>query len=120
MAPLARLGRASKAVVTPDLPEIEVVYASTDRQRVVGLPLTRGLTALEAVRASGLLEEFPEVDPAQLALGVWGRRVPAEQRLQPGDRVEIYRPLRFDPRAARREAVRASGLGTKGSKSRRR
>jgi len=106
--------------VTPDLPAIEVVYAAPDRQRVVGLPLTDGLTALAAVRLSGLLEEFPELDPAQLTLGVWGRRVPPGERLRPGDRVEIYRPLRFDPRAARREAVRVSGRGLRGSKPRRR
>jgi putative ubiquitin-RnfH superfamily antitoxin RatB of RatAB toxin-antitoxin module len=108
------------AVVTPDLPAIEVVYASAERQRVVGLPFSDGLTALAAVQASGLLEEFPELDPAQLSLGVWGRRVPAEERLRSGDRVEIYRALRFDPREARREAVRASSRGEKGSKSRRR
>lgn len=106
--------------MTPELPAIEVVYASADRQRVVGLPLTDGLTALAAVRASGLLEEFPELDPAKLTLGVWGRRVPGEERLRSGDRVEIYRPLRFDPRAARREAARASGHVVQGSKTRRR
>jgi putative ubiquitin-RnfH superfamily antitoxin RatB of RatAB toxin-antitoxin module len=106
------------ADAAPDLPAIEVVYALPDRQRVVGLALTADLTALGAVRASGLLEEFPELDPARLALGVWGRRVSSDERLGAGDRVEIYRPLRFDPRAARREAARASDRAPRKAKVR--
>jgi putative ubiquitin-RnfH superfamily antitoxin RatB of RatAB toxin-antitoxin module len=92
----------------PELPGVEVAYALPSRQRVVSLPLAEGMTALEAVRASGLLGEFPEIDPAALALGIWGRPVDASQRLQAGDRIEIYRPLRFDPRVARRQAAASS------------
>jgi putative ubiquitin-RnfH superfamily antitoxin RatB of RatAB toxin-antitoxin module len=102
----------------PDLPAIEVVYALPDRQRVVGLALTEGLTAMGAVRASGLLEEFPELDAASLELGVWGRRVAADEHLRAGDRVEIYRPLRADPRAARRAAARTSGRGARRARAR--
>lgn len=105
--------------VTPELPAIEVVYARVDRQRVIGMPLTDGLTALGAVHASGLLEEFPELDAGRLVLGVWGRRVTGDERLRAGDRVEIYRPLRFDPRAARRAAGRATGRGVRGPNRRR-
>lgn len=86
---------------------VEVVYARPERQRTVELAHAPGLTALDAVRASGLLEEFPEIDPRQLALGIYGRPVPPQQQLQPGDRVEIYRPLRIDPREARRRLAAA-------------
>ena len=103
----------------PELPEVEVVYARPDRQRVVGLPLSDGLTAISAVRASGLLDEFPELQESSLALGVWGRPVPAERRLNAGDRVEIYRPLGYDPREARRAAARAGAGGIRRAKLRR-
>jgi uncharacterized protein len=89
----------------PDFPGIEVAYALPGRQRVVRLRLERPMSAEEAVRASGLLEEFPELAGQALALGIYGRRVEGTQILRAGDRVEIYRPLKVDPRDARRRAA---------------
>jgi len=86
---------------------VEVAYALPDRQRVVQLPLRDGMTALEAVQAAGLEREFPEIAARDLVLGIFGRRVEANEVLRNGDRVEIYRPLRFDPRDARRKAAQA-------------
>jgi len=96
-------------------PSVEVVYALPTRQRVVTVPLGVGMTALDAVHASGLLAEYPELDAASLALGIFGRRVDASQTLRADDRVEIYRPLRHDPRVARRQAVE-SGAGRRRSR----
>jgi len=93
---------------------VEVVYALPDRQRVVRLPLRDGMTALEAVQASGLEREFPEIAGRELALGIYGRRVASTQVLRSGDRVEIYRPLKFDPREARRKAAQALRLVKRG------
>jgi putative ubiquitin-RnfH superfamily antitoxin RatB of RatAB toxin-antitoxin module len=86
---------------------IEVVYALPDRQRVVQLPLRDGMTALEAVQAAGLEREFPEIACRDPVLGIYGRRVAATEVLRSGDRVEIYRPLKFDPRDARRKAAQS-------------
>ena len=86
---------------------VEVAYALPDRQRVVQLPLRDGMTALGAVQAAGLEREFPEIAGSDLVLGIYGRRVAATQLLRCGDRVEIYRPLKFDPRDARRKAAQA-------------
>jgi len=96
-------------------PRVEIVYALPERQRVVSLPLRDGMTALEAVEASGLLAEFPGLEGTTLPLGIHGRRVEGWQPLRAGDRVEIYRPLGFDPRAARR---RAAQVGTQGRRPR--
>jgi putative ubiquitin-RnfH superfamily antitoxin RatB of RatAB toxin-antitoxin module len=92
----------------PEPPTVEVVYALPDRQTVRCVPLTAGLTAIEAVRASGLLERHPELSPDTLMLGIYGRRVDAAHALVDGNRVEIYRPLRNDPREARRKAARSA------------
>ncbi len=35
------------------------------------------------------------------ALGLWGRKVQADEVLSDGDRVEVYRPLTVDPMQAR-------------------
>ena len=89
----------------PEFSGIEVAYALPGRQRVVRLPLEPPMSAEEAVRASGLLEEFPELASEVLTLGVFGRRVDGQHVLRAGDRVEIYRPLKVDPRDARRRAA---------------
>jgi putative ubiquitin-RnfH superfamily antitoxin RatB of RatAB toxin-antitoxin module len=46
--------------------------------------------------------------------GIWGRVVGAETRLRQGDRVELYRPLKVDPKEARRLRYRRDGLKRKG------
>jgi putative ubiquitin-RnfH superfamily antitoxin RatB of RatAB toxin-antitoxin module len=88
-----------------EFPGIEVAYALPGRQRIVRLRLEPPMSAEEAVRASGLLEEFPELAGQALALGIYGRRVDGQKVLRAGDRVEIYRPLKVDPRDARRRAA---------------
>lgn len=101
----------------PEPSVVEVVYALPTHQRIVTVPLARCMTALEAVRASGLLVEFPELDATSIALGIYGRRVDASQPLRADDRVEIYRPLRVDPRVARRQAAE-SGIGRRRNRAR--
>lgn len=86
----------------------EVAYARPDRQVVAVVELGEGATAADALRASGLLENCSEIDPATATFGVFGRVVPADHSLQDGDRVEIYRPLKVDPRAARRARARSA------------
>lgn len=85
---------------------VEVVYALPERQILKSLRVAPGTTAAQAVRTSGLLEEFPQIDPQREALGVFGRRVEPDYVLVEGDRVEIYRALRIDPKEARWARVR--------------
>lgn len=86
--------------------ECEVAYARAERQEVVRLSLPHGATVMDALRASGLLERFPEIDVATVNLGVFGRAVSHDQLVVTGDRVEVYRPLTADPRVARRTRAR--------------
>ena len=81
---------------------IEVVYALPDRQEVVPLCVPAGTTVKAAIGLSGLAERHPEIAGETLATGIYGRSVPGETVLSPGDRVEIYRPLCADPKQARR------------------
>ena len=80
---------------------VEVVYATPEVQRVVRVFFTPGLTAADAVRRSGILEEFPDIESGPLVLGVFGERIEEDRQLAPGERVEICRPLKQDPRAMR-------------------
>lgn len=84
---------------------VAVAYGTAGRQSVVSVEWQRGLTARAAVDRSGLLEDYPEIDVDNLVLGIFGRPVPEQHVLQPGDRVEIGRPLIRDPREMRWDAV---------------
>ena len=83
---------------------VEVVYAAPAGVEAVPLRLPEGATAGDALRASGLAERHPAIDPARL--GVFGRRVTPQTRLADGDRLELYRPLAADPKEARRRRAR--------------
>lgn len=83
--------------------KVFLIYALPDRQIVRELKLPEGATVAAALRGSGLLEEFPAIDPANTPLGIYGRIVSGDAVLQPGDRLEIYRPLLVEPKTARRQ-----------------
>jgi putative ubiquitin-RnfH superfamily antitoxin RatB of RatAB toxin-antitoxin module len=82
--------------------KISVVYALPERQIVRELELPNGATADFALQESGLLREFPGIDPGTTPLGIYGIVVSGDAVLQHGDRLEIYRPLNVEPKAARR------------------
>ena len=88
---------------------VEVAYATPARQRIVALTVPAGCTLIEAIEYSGIGEAFPGMVVDPNALGIFGRRVPPEQVLRQGDRVEIYRPLIADPKEARRRRAEKAG-----------
>jgi putative ubiquitin-RnfH superfamily antitoxin RatB of RatAB toxin-antitoxin module len=81
---------------------IEVVYCPSrghcDR---VELQLPEGACVLEAIVTSGLCQRYG-LSPDSVEAGVWGRKQPLDAALRNLDRVELYRPLRVDPKEARR------------------
>ena len=92
------------------MPEIEVAYGTADAQVLYRLNLADGCTAREAVRLSPLAADFPDAD-LNAPLGIFGRQVKDDTVLQNGDRVELYRPLKADPKEARRRRVAQKGQG---------
>jgi putative ubiquitin-RnfH superfamily antitoxin RatB of RatAB toxin-antitoxin module len=54
------------------------------------------------------------------ALGVWAHKVQPSTLLHAGDRLEIYRPLRVDPKVARRERFQKQGARSTGLFAKRR
>jgi len=83
---------------------VEVVYATPDEQWLVALELPVGATAGEAVERSGILPGRTGLDTR--SIGIFGEHVRHDQRLKDGDRVEIYRSLKADPREVRRELAK--------------
>ncbi len=88
---------------------IRVAVACTPRSGVaveISVEVAAGSSALDAIRASGVLQRFAEIDVSTQSIGVWGRICALDSRLVDGDRVEIYRPLAVDPKEARRRRAK--------------
>jgi len=81
---------------------IELAYSPAPRLvRSMALELPAGSTLADALTASGWLAQCGWALDS-LRCGVWGRVQPLEHALRDGDRVEVYRPLKVDPKEARR------------------
>src|SRR5690606_14932463 len=96
---------------------VEVAYARPDKQKIIALSVAPGTTALQAAQASGIVEEFPEIDLASAKMGLFGKHFgtrglkPADEYiLRAHDRVEIYRPLIADPKEVRRRRAEKAKL----------
>ncbi|MEZ5463020.1 RnfH family protein [Dokdonella sp.] len=90
-----------------ELIRVEVAYASPEAQFLRELRMKRESTIAEAIAESGVEAECGiRVD--DLSVGIWSKPVSPETRLRDGDRVEIYRPLKVDPKEARRRRARKS------------
>jgi putative ubiquitin-RnfH superfamily antitoxin RatB of RatAB toxin-antitoxin module len=83
--------------------DVEVAYANPEQQVIVALEMQEGVTVEQAIKASGLLNRFPEIDATDLKVGIFGSVCKLDQPLRQADRVEIYRPLIHDPKEARRQ-----------------
>ena len=81
---------------------VDVVYASPESQIVLSVSLKPSATVEDAIVQSDILTHFPEIDLQKNTVGIWGKTVTLTTPVQPGDRVEIYRPLLIDPKDARR------------------
>ena len=93
---------------------VEVAYARPDEQLILEIELTAGSTLLQAVEQSGIIARFPEIDLHTMKVGIFGKLKKPDQVLQPGDRVEIYRPLIADPKQVRKERAAAGKRMKKG------
>ncbi len=103
---------------------ITVMYSPAPRvvhERV--LPLSSGVTVMQALQQSGLLAQCPEIDLSQseaFTVCIWGKKTSPDHVLRDLDRIEICRPLTVDPKVARRERFQKQGSNRAGLFSKRR
>ena len=82
--------------------KIEIAYMSPNHQILIALNVPNNTTIEEAILLSDLLQQSPEVDLQKNAVGIFSHKVNLQQQIQAGDRIEIYRDLKIDPKVARR------------------
>lgn len=90
----------------PELLRVEVAYAEPARQFLRALELPRGSTVADAIAASNVACEYA-IDAQTLSVSIWSKVVDRLASLQDGDRVELLRPLKIDPKDARRKRAKA-------------
>lgn len=81
---------------------IGVAYADKFKQTWLKLDVPDGSTVQDAIRRSGLLDQFPEIDLGRNRVGIFGKLVGLDTVLAEGNRVEIYRPITADPETVER------------------
>jgi putative ubiquitin-RnfH superfamily antitoxin RatB of RatAB toxin-antitoxin module len=83
-----------------------VAYATRERQHLISIELDAPATIQDALAAARV-----RADPAAgipweaAAVGVFGAPRARAEPVADGDRIELYRPLRKDPREQRRERL---------------
>jgi len=88
---------------------VSVCYATPTRECLRELSVAPGTTIGDAIAASGLLAEWPEIDLAVHPVGIFGKKKALDTILREHDRIEVYRPLVADPKdSRRRRAVKKS------------
>lgn len=90
---------------------VQVVYATPERQVIVNTAVPENATIEFAIKQSGLLTEFPEINLEANGVGVFSERRKLSDSMRAGDRVEIYRPLTLDPKEIRRRRAAAASKG---------
>lgn len=85
---------------------VEVAFSPRpDEVDRVALTLAAGAVVRDALQHSGLVQRHGlQIDAC--TAGVWGRLAALDQPLRDRDRVELYRPLKVDPKEARRQRYR--------------
>jgi len=82
---------------------VEVAYALPDEQLILEIEVPADCQVEEAIKRSGILERYPQIDLSTDKVGVFGKMCKLNATLNHKDRIEIYRPLIADPKESRRQ-----------------
>lgn len=89
--------------------QIEVIYALPKEQKLYCLAVEQGTTIEQAIKLSGILNDYPEIDLAENKVGLFSKVSKLSDPLNNFDRIEIYRPLVIDPKEARKKRAGMKG-----------
>ena len=95
---------------------VEVAYALADKQSLISLDVEEGSTLKKAIEASGILDEYRDIDLLKNRVGIFSKFATLDTVLREKDRVEIYRSLIADPKKVRKERA-AQGKAIQSNKN---
>ena len=94
--------------------KIELVYALPAAQTLLKLEVPQNATIAEALKLSGIMDKYPEIDLVKGKFGIFGKLSKTDTVLREKDRIEIYRPLLADPKEVRRKRAEEGKVMKKG------
>ncbi len=86
--------------------KVFVAYGRSEQQVELEIDWLSGETVGELIKRSGILTQFPEIDLAINKVGIFSQLCELDDEPQVGDRIEIYRPLKIDPKESRRKRAK--------------
>ncbi|MFN3077113.1 MAG: RnfH family protein [Alphaproteobacteria bacterium] len=93
--------------------KVGVVYATAARQAWLNIDVPEGSTVRQAVERSGVLQQFPDLELEKHKVGVFGKLVTLDAKVEEGARIEIYRPITADPKKVPRKAAAGKAAAEK-------
>jgi len=93
---------------------VEVAYALPKEQLIVPVKVSEDTTAEQAIKSSGIMAKYPEIDLAVNKIGIFGKLSKLDAPLRHLDRVEIYRALIADPKEVRKQRAADGKVMKKG------
>lgn len=90
---------------------VEVAYCNQQTECLLSLKVPEVSSIQEAIEASGLLKQHQELLNTNLQVGVYGKKRQLTDQVFAHERIEIYRPLKIDPKESRR--LKAKKLSAK-------
>ncbi|MDO4223438.1 MAG: RnfH family protein [Acinetobacter sp.] len=84
--------------------QIWLAYANEQQQWLIALAFSEGMTVQMAIEQSGIVQQAQlDLPLSEMHIGIFGVKVAdLQQQVQAGDRIEIYRPLKINPKDIRR------------------
>ena len=93
---------------------VEIAYALSNEQVIIPIKVSKGTTVEQAIKASGILAKYTDIDLTVNKVGVFGKLSKLDATLRHLDRVEIFRPLLAAPKEVRRQRVADGKVMKKG------
>jgi putative ubiquitin-RnfH superfamily antitoxin RatB of RatAB toxin-antitoxin module len=93
---------------------VEVAYALPNVQLIIPVKMSDGATVEQAIKSSGIMTKFPEIDLDVNKIGIFGKLARLDATLRHLDRIEIYRSLIADPKEVRKQRVADGKVMKKG------
>ncbi|MET0026345.1 MAG: RnfH family protein [Candidatus Thiodiazotropha sp.] len=81
---------------------VGVAYADKFKQIWLKLDVPEGSTVREAIDRSGILNQFPDIDLEKQKVGIFGKLTKLDNRVNEGERIEVYREITADPELVER------------------
>lgn len=86
---------------------VALAWSANGVAQEIILRVATGTTIGALTTSAELASQVPaSVTNAPVGIGVWGKLRPKTYKLRQGDRVELYLPLRVDPKEQRRQRAR--------------